>query len=77
MSQLERMQQTYSSRISPGLAVEPRENSGGHHTPTETDVGEIILDLVPLEIDTVANAEVVGGRDPIKRFCRHRHRVYS
>lgn len=71
MSQLKRILQTCPSRKSLDLAVDPHEDSGGRLTPTETgSVGRIILDLVPLEIDTVASTEGIGGRDRPKGFCR-------
>ena len=33
-------------------------------------VGSLVLDPVPLELGTVANAEDIGGRDHLRRFCR-------
>ena len=56
--------------------MEPCENSGKNRGLTETQVGRTVLDLAPLEIGTVASAEDVGGRDRLKRFCRHDDRVY-
>ena len=52
-----------------GLVGEPRGSSGKRLALVEMKVvGEIIPDLVPLEIDTAANAEGIGGRDHPKSF---------